>query len=115
MKNITLAIKSMYQKIALLFSKKKIFIKPNPIEYKNNNMWGDCILIDKSDNYFNIKGHGFKQTYLYSKFPEIGDFFLVNMESGEIAMYVFTEIRRVKDPSDMFFFKATFVKYKEVE
>lgn len=92
--------------------KKKPYIKENPVEFVNNNMWGDSILIDKANDYYYIKGHGFKPVYLFQKPIEVGDLFIVDMTSGQKAVYVFTEIRRVKDPKDMFFFKAEFLKYK---
>jgi hypothetical protein len=107
------------KKIYNWFKKKfrkinKLFIKENPKEFKNNNRWGDAINIDKADNYYYIKGHGFIPALIFLQFPEKGDLFVVNMSSGQTAVYVFTEIKRMRDPSDMFFFKAEFYRYKEI-
>jgi len=105
-------MKTLYNWIKTIF-KRKPFVKDNPREYVNNNLWGDSILIDKADNYRKIKGHGFKPIIIFVPFVEKGDLFIVDMSSGKKAVYVFTEIRRVNDPRNMFFFKATFLKYKE--
>lgn len=45
--------------------------------------------------------------------PEVGDFLLAKMESGQVGRYRFDTVERCGDPKDMFFADVSWVEYEK--
>ena len=72
--------------------------------------WGNQIAFSGNDENLRsgsiVSMTGFKQNI-----PRVDDVVLARMRSGNVSLFVFTKIKKCKNPSDMFFADAVLIGY----
>lgn len=98
----------------------------NTTTWKTGGGWGDCITVDgmreemieppkgkkrKGKTIYSIlHGSGFKPYHAL----KVGHLLQCPMKSGRTAIFEFTEVDNMRDPHDMFFWKAKWIgKYTD--
>lgn len=107
-------MKSIRTTIARLW--RRVFSLPfnNPARYYNiGGGWGTAIWFDKDKAPDGMSDPKRKVIGFQPIRPSVGDALFADMKSGRVGVYIFTEVKLVNDPRDMFFASVEWRGYKD--
>lgn len=81
--------------------------------YEVKGGWGTAIEFEKDNAPEGKSSRDRRVRGWQSRGPKVGDVLTAAMSSGRVGVYIFTAVKYVSDPNDMFFADVTYRGYED--